>query len=832
MEKFNKEIGTHLETKIFTEASDMLSENSRSIEDSAESSESFKYSDYLARIGTKIDNLNFGVDMQMLKSYLEQFPDQWLETGKSIFIFMYRMYNLKSMNDLMLTAIDFLHSVFGFRYMMDCGKKIYQFVKELISRLYNSLITSKSTLNTEGRAVDVLRYLRGQMSTVLNSEIVTAIRDFVLSLVSFGLFKKETDKKFTDVLGPAPKKGVFELFDVILGSVISFLTFGENVANGAPMTKIFTYKDPIVQFESEAVTLDLLKDLTYSGLPVEGKICRREYLTRVVNCVISGKALQKITPVASPQRRKLDGSLRKVQLLKSDFTNMMIAQERPMPFVICIEGCPGIGKGLLIDVGAKLWAYIKKRAFDSSHIYHRQSTEEYWSGYEPLSKPIIHYSEPGSLHRDIAKQRGDPSMEEFLSVCDNQPYMCNMADVESKGKVFAMPELIIMDCNDPGMNLDLIVNNPAAVRRRILYIKPTVKKEFQKTDGFRIDAALSLQSSTPKLDRWNFDVYRMEPRGLKTSIRKDELKRADIYSLSNYLKSEFTAHISEQDQRVDLMKGISMDDYTSSAHPEAFGPEPEKGTIANKLWGRSNDEMWEFEAYMNQPLAVQDPGKKPPLPPRPETESLTSQVGEMFGHPKGKIFTEANNFGRGYNYVRQRPNLSRSTDEVNGPSEIVQHSPECYYSINGTCNCFQTPPNDWWVHSYEGENQDIPITWFVFLFRCLGQAFLAFLCLIPSLFGLSLWSCLGVFMYFTPGALYKKVALYIWKNQYTSCREKFELNWEYFKATLGLPNSYVGSSPPSHYTRSVIALLTGLMVVYKFSTVTQTFFSEDRKSVV
>jgi hypothetical protein len=504
------------------------------------------------------------IDIEIVNLYIEKFSIENVDTFKHITVFIYRLFNLSGFTDLLITSVDFLTNMFGIEKFLEYGKSLYHKILEIITKLYNNLIMAPPT--TEGRATDALRFIKSNLNLVYNSNIVTAIRDFVLTLVSFGCFKRKANDKIINALGPAPKASGFDLIDRLLESTVTFLDFSEQVYNGSPLSELFSHKDPVAAFTNEAHQLETLKDLTYSGLPVDGKVCRREYLNNVTSCILAGEAVVAALPIAAPQRRPVDMSLKKMKLIKATFINMMNAEERPMPYCICVTGSPGIGKGLLIDYFGMVWSNAKGRTYDSSHVYHRQATEEYWSGYEPASKPIIHYSEPGSLNVQIARTRGDPVMTEFLSVCDNQPYMCNMADVDSKGKVFALPELIVMDCNDPKMNLDQIINNPSAVRRRILYVEPFVKKEFTKPDGKRIDQAKSLNSTTPKLDRWTFNVWHEVPVNNKESEKQTVLKNASIYELTTFLNEQSLVHITEQENRVNILKNVSIKDYIQEAN--------------------------------------------------------------------------------------------------------------------------------------------------------------------------------------------------------------------------------------------------------------------------
>jgi hypothetical protein len=281
-----------------------------------------------------------------------------------------------------------------------------------------------------------------------------------LNVVSLKIFNKSIGSKIVSILGkPEPMSGI-DLIQSLLDNTLNLLSYGERWLKGESLTSIFMVQDPIASFLATASELEVQQDLTFVGLPVEGKICRRKYMLDLKRSIDEGSLLFGSLPKLAPQRKSLDYSLKKLKLAHTRMLNVMSASSRPMPYCVALVGNPGIGKGMLIDYVSRVWSHVKNVDHTEDMVYHRQATEDYWSGYEPASQPIIHYSEPGSLHREIAKMRGDPVMTEFLSVCDNTPYMCNMADIDSKGKVYAMPELVVLDTNDSEMNLDVIVNNP------------------------------------------------------------------------------------------------------------------------------------------------------------------------------------------------------------------------------------------------------------------------------------------------------------------------------------------------------------------------------------
>jgi energy-coupling factor transporter ATP-binding protein EcfA2 len=484
---------------------------------------------------------------------------------------LYKLCRCRDFADLFFAGFDFLRGVLSTDAIRASVELVRKHLVDSVRTLCNAFTLGSALAppHTEG-AAETLQGMRAGINTVLSSNLATCLRDFVMSVLSYKILPKDTTNQVAKVLGPVQSCTLAGLVDITLRSAISVVESSTRLISGEPVSSILLTNDPMAEFISEVQVTSSLQTLTYSGLPVEGRVCRTEYYNSLKTLVESGEALLAVTPRRHPQYVAVNTSLARVRTLKAAFATRMSAESRPMPFCLALTGMPGIGKGTLLEFVAGLWSHTKGRKYAPNQVYHRQALEEYWSGYEPLSHPIIHYSEPGSLHAGIAKTRGDPVMTEFLSVADTQPYMCNMADVESKGNVFAMPEMCMMDCNDPTMNLPYIVNNPAAVRRRLLYVEPAVKAEFRKEDTCRLDVAKSLASETPVLDRWTFTVYKMEPVDTKKSMRINLLTDADIYKFAAFLKESFTTHMQEQDARQDLADAIDVSDYLREPATESL----------------------------------------------------------------------------------------------------------------------------------------------------------------------------------------------------------------------------------------------------------------------
>lgn len=505
-------------------------------------------------------------DLSVISDHLNKLAgevsDEMIEYGYDLFSFMYRIYRSRNIFDLFMIAVDYVKSVFGTKFLVDKSKQLYKFIREGVISFYNQLLISLTPkIKTESSVRDALMAVRAGLDNVMSSELVTSIRDFILNLVGMKVFGFNHSKQITKYLGPARSADAITMMESTLTTAINVLTAGETLQKGGRFLDIFGASDPIEEFIQESEDLKSLENMTYSGIPVPSKVCERDYSHRVTELIKVGEELKLSLPKNAPKSTRLNRALLSMKVVKNSLVNKMSGTSRHMPYAICFEGGPGIGKGMLVDVGAMIYSEVKGRKFQSTHVFHRRPDTQYWNGYDPQSQPVIHYSEPGALHRSIAMTRGDPTMSEFLSLVDNQPFPCDMADVESKGKVYAMPELVVMDCNDPSMNLDVLVNNPAAIRRRIMYVRPTVKQEFLQEGSCRIDTLKSLNSETPILDRWNFDVYKLEPVDNKKSQVVVKLKGASIYEFCDFMKADMTAHIKQQEARVSITENIDMSEY-------------------------------------------------------------------------------------------------------------------------------------------------------------------------------------------------------------------------------------------------------------------------------
>jgi hypothetical protein len=250
----------------------------------------------------------------------------------------------------------------------------------------------------------------------------------------------------------------------------------------------------------------------------------------------------------------------KMELLKNSFIGASKANHRMAPIGIMLSGGPGVGKSKLLTYLCELMSRVKNRTFNPDMVYTRVLDSEYFEEYNPLSQPIIHYSELGNKSKKMAASQGDSVINELCSVMDSLAYSCNMP-FDRKGTVYALPEMVICDTNNPELNLKTLVSNPAAVRRRFLYIDVRVKPEFVKKAGCEMDPQKSMEKGGDMMDRWLFTVYKYSAVSATESNKVELATLVDIYEMSKLMVSLMRDHIRREEEMLSKVNSRQLFEF-------------------------------------------------------------------------------------------------------------------------------------------------------------------------------------------------------------------------------------------------------------------------------
>jgi hypothetical protein len=435
-----------------------------------------------------------------------------------------------------------------------------QFIWELLS-----CVAKEYWVRAEASLSEVLNMGKEFFDRIVTSSLFVAIRNVIMSVLSWHVFDKDIAKHVYSVIGKPDKKiSIADSVLLLFESLMNFIKVGERIYNGMPIKAALmegSNSDLLMRNYGELLRY---KDMLYSGVPEAGKKDVREYVRECNDYLGMAEVELKVCPPAN--RFYLTKAVTEISTIKYSLECKLRAQVRSAPLGIIFEGPPGIGKSNILMFTAALHAEVRGRKFDPSYIYHRTLHSEYWEQYEPFSHPYIHYGEVGSETPQRAQTQPDTILSEILSVIDDIPMPVNMAFGE-KNKVFAYPELVLIDTNNPSLNADKIKMNPAAVYRRFIFVRATVKQDYTDGESGRLDPDKSLQDPEFIHDRWLFDVYVRKPTSNNTWVdeRIFGSSSIDIFTYSDKFREFFLERISRNERFESIPDKYNMEKYTEAA---------------------------------------------------------------------------------------------------------------------------------------------------------------------------------------------------------------------------------------------------------------------------
>lgn len=397
---------------------------------------------------------------------------------------------------------------------------------------------------------DIFSKGAGSLNELIESDVVEALRNIVMVSVAWNWFGKDFSKSAASFVKLDKRKyTVTETIEIALTSLAAIAKAGELIAGGFPLSRVFMSEDPLRSALKESEHYLKLQDMVYFGLPNPGLMCAKLYMSETKTVCDALTALSARLNPYSPDGRKVALQLLSLGKARTTIQCQLERSIRATPVGIIIHGPPGVGKSSVSSLTCQLHSKIKGRVFEQSHVYERVPSSQYWDGYDGYSTPYIHYSEVGTTASHIVRSKGDEVVRELTSVVDSLPFTCDMSDVKDKGKVQCLAEMVIIDTNTPDLNLPQIVNNPAAYRRRFIYVEPVVKPEFRKDGGVELDTTKGTDEEY--YDKWNFNISTFDALDLHKSAEVVHLSAddegSDFAGFERVMTKLMTDHITREE---------------------------------------------------------------------------------------------------------------------------------------------------------------------------------------------------------------------------------------------------------------------------------------------
>jgi len=217
--------------------------------------------------------------------------------------------------------------------------------------------------------------------TVLNEarsiEVVQKIYEALYALLSSRMFNFVDRKDFAMYIGPPAKASVLEVLTKIFEVVMSLVRAGKAISAGVPWHKALLDGDPVGALVSAANETLLYENFLYTGLPVEGKKCLRQFMFEVKNHLATAESFK---PIVTKSDKRYLVLVTLIQRLKMALlaANNMASNTRPVPFGLIVAGNPGVGKGRIINMMCSWWSEMKGRPYHPNQVYPKSPGSEFY----------------------------------------------------------------------------------------------------------------------------------------------------------------------------------------------------------------------------------------------------------------------------------------------------------------------------------------------------------------------------------------------------------------------------------------------------------------------
>nr|QIJ25859.1 hypothetical protein [Redbank virus] len=261
--------------------------------------------------------------------------------------------------------------------------------------------------------------------------------------------------------------------------------------------------------------------------------------------------------VASPYLAKMCNDV--IKSATEKFVDLSCSPVRYEPFVLCIEGEPGIGKSYITHTIAKaLMDAIGYTNTRSGLIFDRIPGAKFWSGYR--DQPVIVYDDWMNL---TSQTQLEETISELYKLKTTAAFRPEMAAVEEK-KISANPTLVMLLCNGAWpriLNGNPAVAYPEAVlRRRDLVVRASLNPTFEARKGTNasIRSVLTEQESAD-MAHLQFNIATSATQA--NSYTSETLDYPDFI---DKLKEIFLSYHQNEQKNVKRRLDITMDSFSAN----------------------------------------------------------------------------------------------------------------------------------------------------------------------------------------------------------------------------------------------------------------------------
>jgi hypothetical protein len=240
---------------------------------------------------------------------------------------------------------------------------------------------------------------------------------------------------------------------------------------------------------------------------------------------------------------------------------------RKAPYVVLISGNTSVGKSFFVDLTATISFAALGLPMDRNRMYTHSPNDKFWSSYTS-DNLFVNFDEVACFLPSVVPGV-DPTLEPFLTCCNNIKMTLPMAELNEKGKVLFQPSVITATTNTKDLSARNYFKFATALHRRFGSVITLIPKiEFSTNasvngpaDLRMLDVVKANAAQVPNKfdDLWLIQVQKPIIKSNGDPAYED-VGVFDIHQYSAYLVKEIRENEAQQEYIV--QKSLSMSEIS------------------------------------------------------------------------------------------------------------------------------------------------------------------------------------------------------------------------------------------------------------------------------
>lgn len=374
---------------------------------------------------------------------------------------------------------------------------IYTFLRRLgvgdgmFKKLIETLMSTPKRVIEAQSSFTVIDEVTLFMEKLIDSPVLNAIRNMVMSVVSLKIFDADISGNIASVFGKMGKLSILAMVALLIKGILALAKFGSNLIGGTSFSEALLGDDPVRSVIKEANDLMINKDHTYECLPIKHYVYIGDYIKRVQNTIGTIDLIYPKIRKSSDLKADLNHWRRVLVTILKEKELRFFKDTRVQPIGIFVYGQSRVGKGPLEALMMKLSAHVLGFEYAPGMTFWRNPASSYHEGWDPLTTKFWGIKELGNENISIRQRQLNPLLVEMTPLMDSNAFPCNTA-FGDKGTKFANPFAVFVDSNNAYMGAKEGCDNPEAILARFTRFRVEIKPEFRVQGSHRLDVQKSL----------------------------------------------------------------------------------------------------------------------------------------------------------------------------------------------------------------------------------------------------------------------------------------------------------------------------------------------------